>query len=109
MPLGSTAISTGRSRALTSSAGPTLILVSGPPGSGKTTHAPAAAIPCPALCRDEIKEGALHAHRGGFQAVWGDDLTQRTLPLFFEALRTLLGAGVTLVVVAFVNRPPVSA
>jgi hypothetical protein len=39
----------------------------------------------------------VHALGGDFQAGWGDELTQRTLPLFFEVLRTLLGAGVTLV------------
>jgi predicted kinase len=38
---------------------PTLIVVSGMPGAGKTTlaHRLAAAIGCPAICRDEIKEG----------------------------------------------------
>jgi adenylate kinase family enzyme len=38
---------------------PTLIIVSGPPGSGKTTlaHEIARAVGCPAICRDEIKEG----------------------------------------------------
>ena len=38
---------------------PTLIVVSGPAGSGKTTlaHALAAAVGCPAVSRDEIKEG----------------------------------------------------
>jgi len=42
---------------------PTLIVVSGPAGSGKTTlaHAIASAIGCPAICRDEIKEGMVHA------------------------------------------------
>ena len=38
---------------------PTLIVVSGPPGAGKTTlaHEIARAAGCPAVCRDEIKEG----------------------------------------------------
>ena len=38
---------------------PTLVVVTGPAGSGKTTlaHALSAAVGCPALCRDEIKEG----------------------------------------------------
>src|SRR5215216_3975831 len=78
---------------------PTLVVVSGPPGSGKTSlaHAIAQALPCLAVCRDEIKEGLVHAQGGEFQAAAGDPLTQRTLPLFFEVLRLLLGAGVTVV------------
>jgi predicted kinase len=78
---------------------PTLVVVAGPPGSGKTTlaHALAAAIPCPAICRDEIKEGMMHAHGGYFDAAQGDPLTQRTFPLFFEVLRTLVSGGVTVV------------
>ncbi|MDX6476283.1 MAG: hypothetical protein QOH95_1794, partial [Gaiellaceae bacterium] len=78
---------------------PTLIVVSGPPGSGKTTlaHELARAIPCPAVCRDELKEGMVHAHEGDFQGGHGDPLTQRTLPLFFDVLHMLVSAGVTVV------------
>lgn len=78
---------------------PTLIVVSGPPGSGKTSlaHALAQAIPCPAICRDEIKEGMVHAQGGDFQPAAGDPLTLRTLPLFFDVLRVLVTAGVTVV------------
>jgi predicted kinase len=68
---------------------PTLVVVSGPPGAGKTTlaHAIAKEIPCPAICRDEIKEGMAHAQPGDFQGEHGDPLTVRTVPLFFEVLR----------------------
>lgn len=38
---------------------PRLIIVSGPPASGKTTlaHRLAESVGAPAICRDEIKEG----------------------------------------------------
>lgn len=77
---------------------PTLIVVSGPPGSGKTTlaHEIARAVGCPAVCRDEIKEGMAYAARG-FAPGPGDDLTMRTLPVFFGVLELLLAAGVTTV------------
>lgn len=77
---------------------PTLVVVSGPPGSGKTTlaHEVARAVGCPAICRDEIKEGMAHA-MPGFAPGPGDDLTMRTLPVFFGVLELLLTAGVTTV------------
>jgi predicted kinase len=77
---------------------PTLVVVSGPAGSGKTTlaHELARAIGCPAICRDEIKEGMVHA-AGRFEPTAGDVLTTRTLPLFFQTVRLLLEAGVTVV------------
>ncbi len=77
---------------------PTLIVVSGPAGSGKTTlaHALAAAVGCPAVCRDEIKEGMVHA-TPGFVAAQGDELTNRTFPVFFQIVELLLRAGVTTV------------
>jgi predicted kinase len=78
---------------------PALIVVSGPAGSGKTqlAHALAAAIGCPAICRDEIKEGMVHAYGADFRAAPGDPLTKRTFPLFFEVLRVLVAGGVTVV------------
>ncbi|MGH3165129.1 MAG: AAA family ATPase [Trebonia sp.] len=77
---------------------PTLVVVSGPPGSGKTTlaHEIARAVGCPAVCRDEIKEGMAHA-TPGFVPGLGDELTMRTLPAFFGVLELLLTAGVTTV------------
>ena len=77
---------------------PTLVVVSGPPGAGKTTlaHKIARAVGCPAICRDEIKEGMVHAALG-FVPGPGDELTMRTLPVFFDALELLLRAGVTTV------------
>jgi predicted kinase len=77
---------------------PTLVVVSGPAGAGKTTlaHAIARTIGCPAICRDEIKEGMVDA-TPGFMSGAGDELTMRTLPTFFSVLAVLLRAGVTTV------------
>jgi predicted kinase len=77
---------------------PALVVVSGPMGAGKTTlaHKIAGLLGCPAICRDEIKEGMVHA-APGFVAGPGDELTKRTLPVFFGVLELLLRAGVTTV------------
>jgi predicted kinase len=77
---------------------PTLIVVSGPPGAGKTTlaHEIARSVGCPAICRDEIKEGMLHA-TPGFVPGPADELATRALPTFFGVLELLLTAGVTTV------------
>jgi predicted kinase len=75
---------------------PTLVIVSGPAASGKTTlaHRIAAIIGCPALCRDEIKEGMVAA-TPGFVPGPSDALTTRTYSLFFAAIRLFLEHGVT--------------
>lgn len=77
---------------------PLLLVVSGPPGSGTTTlaHELARAIPCPAICRDELKEGLVEPLA---DFVWspGDELAYRTLDVFFEVLTLLVDRGVSLV------------
>src|SRR5215471_8725901 len=77
---------------------PTLLVVSGPPGSGKTTlaHKIARAVGCPAICRDEIKEGMVHANPG-FVPSTSDPLSLRTYSTFFEVLEVLVKAGATVV------------
>jgi hypothetical protein len=62
---------------------PTVIVVSGPPGSGKTplAYAIASAVGCPAICRDEIKEGLVHAAHGGLASDFGPPASDFGRPL----------------------------
>jgi predicted kinase len=79
---------------------PTLIVVSGRPGSGKTTlaHALARAIHCPAICRDEIKEGVVNSMAAATAS--GDAIQRHANDVFFKTIETLLQHGVTLIVEA---------
>jgi predicted kinase len=111
---------------------PTLVVVSGPPGGyGKTTlaHEIARAVCCPAICRDEIKEGMVHAAAAGLEPAPADPqtsadagtpadphtpagprapadpLTPKTFTVFFDVLALLLGSGTTVVAEAAFQGP----
>ena len=77
---------------------PLLVVVAGPPGSGTTTlaHELSRAIPCPAICRDEIKEGLVQS-LDDYTHAYGDAEAYRTMEIFFGVVDYLVDAGVSLV------------
>ncbi len=76
---------------------PTLAIVAGRPGSGKTTlaHALARAVRCPAICRDEIKEGLVNSLATPVSR--SDALQRQANEAFFKSIELLLRNGVSLV------------
>ncbi|MFF9002160.1 AAA family ATPase [Streptomyces achromogenes] len=77
---------------------PTLAVVSGGPGTGKTTlaHKLARELGCPAIIRDEIKQGMVLS-TPGYEGGGDDPLNYPTLDAFFGVLNVLIRAGVTIV------------
>jgi len=80
---------------------PFVIVVTGRPGSGKTTlaHKLAKRICCPALCRDEFKEGYVHT-LGGSHASLGQDINRRLYTIFFETVDFVVSKGLSVVIEA---------
>ncbi|MEO7912067.1 MAG: AAA family ATPase [Roseiflexaceae bacterium] len=80
---------------------PFVIVVTGRPGSGKTTlaHRLAKRICCPALCRDEFKEGYVHS-LGGSHASLGEDINWRLFNIFFETVDFVVSRGLSVVIEA---------
>jgi predicted kinase len=74
---------------------PSLTLITGRPGSGKTTLARSLsqAIRCPLISRDEIKEGLVNS----LATSPTDDTQRHANDVFFETLELLLNRGVTLI------------
>jgi predicted kinase len=79
---------------------PSLIVVTGQPGAGKTSlvHSLARAIRCPALCRDELKEGLVNTT--GIGGAPADDLAGDVYEAFFDTINLLLSYNITLVIEA---------
>lgn len=77
---------------------PFLMIVTGRPGSGKSTLARKLAdnIHCPALCRDEIKEGYVHTHGMSHETLAGDT-NLAVLEAFFETIDLLISKKVSLI------------
>jgi predicted kinase len=76
---------------------PTLVVVTGRPGSGKTTlaHTLARAIRCPLIARDEIKEGLVNTiRRNGTSET---DINGFVYAVYFDTLEHLLRSHITVV------------
>jgi predicted kinase len=80
---------------------PFIVVVTGRPGSGKTTlaHKLSQEIHCPALCRDEFKEGYVHT-MGGDHASLGPDVNRTLYELFFESVQFVVKKNISVVIEA---------
>src|SRR5262245_20191183 len=76
---------------------PTLVVVTGPPGAGKTTlaHRLSRAIRCPLISRDEMKEGLVNTLRRN--NTFSADVNGYVYGVYFDTLERLLSSHITLV------------
>ena len=76
---------------------PSLIVVTGRPGAGKTTlaHRMAEKIRCPLISRDEIKEGFVNTTGQGGEP--GDEIARGIYVVFFDTIKLLLSHRITMV------------
>ena len=82
-------------------ASPFIVVVTGRPGSGKTTlaHRLAYQMHCPALCRDEFKEGFVHTMGGSHDSL-GKNINGRLNEIFFTSVHYISSRNISLVIEA---------
>jgi predicted kinase len=80
---------------------PQLIIITGRPGSGKTTlaHILAKELRCPVLSRDEFKEGLVNTFDSSHKEL-GPDVNLTIYNVFFQAAELLLKNNITLIIEA---------
>ena len=85
--------------------GPLLAILSGyDPGAIELAHTLAREIPCPAVCRDEIKEGLVYGI-DDYTPERGDAMNREAADTFFGVVGFLVGGGVSCIAQASFQHP----